>query len=370
MGCRSCIAALVAAAAFGCSSKEFQSDGGDAGDAGMGGTLTGGSGPGGSGPTGGGAGQPNGGSGGSAGATGGSGGMACSCPPTEYCRGGECLPCSELATLDFGDPELVLDDPSGSLRFPRTGDTQSSLFYRVGNEGSARLHYTANADSLGSVVGSNAVLQESGPLFVGALGRTFNVIYDQTTDDPTSGRQRIMRAAAWSGGVLTGETDMPAPLSPGGHDDYSAAAATMLGRLFWMSTRDGAPRLRTGMIDTGEGDVVSIEVPKRTGSGSCARDGADATPWVTPEGHRMFFSAFPLGDTCQPLDAMTTDLFVVPLVPESGMPPLPAIALESLNEVGSTETDPSLSADFCFIYFASDRDAPGADFRLYRAARR
>jgi hypothetical protein len=364
MGCRSSIAALVAAAALGCSGKEFQADGGDAGDDGMGGTAAAGSGAGGSN---GGAGMASGGSGGSAGnPSGGSAGMACTCPPTEYCRGGQCFPCSELAMLEFGEPELVLDDPSLSLRFPRTGDTPSSLFYRAGSDGSAHLFYTANAATLGSPVGNNAVPEESGPLFVGALGRSFNVIYDQTSDEG-----RIMRAATWSNGSLTGETDLPAPLSPGGHDDYSAAAATTLGRLFWMSTRDDSPLLRTGVIDTGDGDdVLDIEVPKRSGSGTCLRVGDDATPWVTPEGHRMFFRSFPLGDTCQPLDASTTDLFVVPLEPGSGIPSLPAVALESLNGVGTTETDPSLSADSCWIYFASDREAPGSDFKLYRAARR
>ena len=363
MGRRSSLAALFAVAALGCSSKEFQGDGGESGDGGTGGTAGG---SGGSGPNGG-AGMASGGAAGNP--SGGSGGMACTCPPTEYCRGGECQPCSELSTLDFGEPELVLDDPSRPLRFPRTGDTASSLFYRAGNDGSGRLFYTANANNLGVAIGNDAVPEQSGPLFVGALGRSFNVIFDQTSD-PTSADGRMMRAATWNGSSLTGETDLPAPLSPGGHKDYSAATATALGRLFWMSTRNGPPALRTGMIDTGDGDtIVDIEMPKRTGTGTCPRDGDDATPWVTPEGHRMFFRSFPLGDACQPLDATTTDLFVVPLESGSGVPTLPAVALASLNDVGTTETDPSLSPDFCAIYFASDRDSPG-DFKLYRAPRR
>ena len=358
MGCRFVLAALVVTAALGCSSKEFQGDGGESGESGMGGSATGGAG---------GAGMANGGSSGSAGSpTGGSGGMPCVCPPTEYCRGGQCFPCSDLGSLDFGEPELVLDDPALPLRFPRTGDTPGSLFYRGGDEGGGHLFYTANAANLGAAIGNNDVRQQSGALFVGELGRSFNVIFDQTND-----AGRIMRAATWNGGSLTGETDLPAPLSPGGHDDYSAATATSLGRLFWMSTRDGPARLRTGKIDTGDGDVVlEIDVPTRSGSGNCPRNGDDATPWVSPDGRRMFFRSFPLSDDCQPLEAATTDLFVVALEPTTGVPPLPALALDSLNEVGSTETDPSLSADFCAIYFASDRDAPGSDFKLYRAPRR
>jgi hypothetical protein len=84
----------------------------------------------------------------------------------------------------------------------------------------------------------------------------------------------------------------------------------------------------------------------------------------------MFFRSYPLGDTCSPLDAGTTDLFVVPLEPSSGMPAQPALALASLNEVGASETDPSLTPDFCTLYFASDRTAPGSsEFELYRARR-
>ena len=90
---------------------------------------------------------------------------------------------------------------------------------------------------------------------------------------------------------------------------------------------------------------------------------------MSPDGRRMFFRALPFDADCGPIDGTTTDLFVVPLVPETGAAAQPAIALESLNEIGTTETDPSLSADFCTVYFASDRGSPG-DFKLYRAPRR
>jgi hypothetical protein len=82
----------------------------------------------------------------------------------------------------------------------------------------------------------------------------------------------------------------------------------------------------------------------------------------------MFFRALPLDADCQAIDGTTTDLFVVPLVPETGAAAQAAIELESLNEIGTTETDPSLSADFCTLYFASDRNSPG-DFKLYSAPR-
>ncbi len=365
---RSSPAWLALLVTLGCGGNEFQGDGGQSGGGGTTG-ATGGTGP--TGGTGGDAGMAGGGSGGMAGSgpTGGTGGMPCTCAPTEYCRGGECLACSELSTLDFGDPELVLDDPAGSLRFPRPGDTPTSLFYRAGAEGSGRLFYTPSATSLGTFVGNPDIAQQSGPLFVDALARTWNVIYDQSADGA-----RTMRAATWDGAALGSETFMPSPLSPAGWETYSVAAATALNptRLFWMSNRNGPTQINTGIIDTGDGDsVVNIEVPQRGSSNHCPRDGGDATPWVSPDGRRMFFRALPLDDACQPIDGATTDLFVVPLVPETGAAAQPAAELTSLNEVGTTETDPSLSADFCTLYFASDRDSPGgSDFKLYRAPRR
>jgi hypothetical protein len=359
MRARSLPAWLFAIAALGCAGKEFQGDGGTSGSA------TGSSG--GVGGAAGSAGTPNGGTGGAAAGGGGSAGMpSCTCAPTEYCRNGECLPCAELSTLDFAEPELLLDDPELSLRFPRDGGPLGSLFYRAGNDGSGHIHYTPNATTLGPLVGSPDVNQQSGALFVRELDRTFNLIFDETNQGT-----RTARAGAWNGTTLSSQMEMPPPLSPGGFEDYSVAAAGPTGRLFWMSTRDGVARLRTGMIETGNGDIVNIDVPKRTGSGTCVRDGADATPWVTPDSRRLFFRAFPLDDACQPLDAATTDLYVVPLEPTTGMAVQPALALASLNEVGTTDTDPSLSPDFCTLYFASDRGSTGnSDFKLYRAARR
>src|SRR5262245_6077480 len=274
---RSAPAWLALVVTLGCSGKEFQGDGGESGEGGTAGS-TGGSGPtggmSGMGGMGGNSGMAGGGRGGTAGggATGGMGGMPCTCAPTEYCRGGDCLACSELSTLEFGEPELMLDDPAGPIRFPRAGDTPSSLFYRSGAEGSGRLFYTPSTRAVGTFVG-NPDVQQSGPLFVGALDRTFNVLYDQPNT-----MHRIMRAATWNGTSLGSETDMPSPLGPAGWDTYSIAAATALSpaRLFWMSNRYGPTDVFTGLIDSGDGDdTVTIEVPQRNSSATCPRDNGD-----------------------------------------------------------------------------------------------
>jgi hypothetical protein len=354
---RSLEALLATVLALGCTSKEFQGDGGSSG------SPSGGS-AGSAGVTGG---AGTGGSGGVGGNVAGSGGTpGCSCAPTEYCRGGECLACAELAVLDFGPPELLLEFARTPLRFPRAAETPGSLFYRVGSDGSGQIHYTPNMSTLGALVGSADVNQQSGALFVGALNRSYNVIFDENNQGT-----RTARAASWNGTTLGAQMEMPPPLSPGGFEDYSVAAATATvnGRLFWMSSRDDVRQLRTGGLGTGESDAVTINVPKRVGSGTCEWFGEDATPWVTPDGRRMLFRSFPLNDSCQPLDAETTDLFVVPLEPTSGIPSFDAVALASLNEVGFTDTDPSLSPDLCTLYFASDRGA-SSEFKLYRARRR
>jgi hypothetical protein len=137
-----------------------------------------------------------------------------------------------------------------------------------------------------------------------------------------------------------------------------------------MSTLDGPVTIRTGVLDTGVGDPVGIEIPKRVGSGTCPLSGSDATPWVTPDGRRMLLRAFPFDEMCQPRESSATDLFVVPLEPSTGMPIAPALLLANVNGEGTTETDPSLSPDLCTLYFASDAGSAGnPDFKLFRARR-
>jgi hypothetical protein len=364
MRCRSLSAGLVVVAALGCSGKKFQAKGEEAGaggTAGMGGTT----------PTGGAsgdAGMPTGGNAGSAGSgpTGGSGGTPCTCAPTTYCRGGECLACAELSMLDFAEPRLLLDHPSASIRFPRTSDAPDSLFYRAGDEGSGQLWYTPSTSQPGALVGNAAVNQQSGPLYVDGVDPRFNLIFDQI-----SSGERHVRGATWNGSALTAETEMPSPLSGSSWQEYSPAVASATRRFYWMSTRDNVVALRTGVIETGEDEVVNIEIPKRVGSGTCPLLVNDATPWVTPDGRRMFLRAEPLDDACQPLEAGATDLFVVPLEASTGMPTQAALPLASVSAVGSTETDPSLSPDLCTLYFASDVGSAGRqDFKLFHAPRR
>ena len=366
MRCRSLSAGLVAVVALGCSGKKFQAKGEEAGAGGAAGAGMGGTTP--TGGTSGDAGMATGGNAGSTagGPTGGSGGTPCTCPPTTYCRNGECLACDELAMLDFGAPQLLLDDPSASIRFPRVGDAPNSLFYRAGDEGAGQLWYTPSFTALGALVGDPAVNQQSSALLVSDLDPRFNLIFDETSNG-----ERNVRGATWDGTSLTSIVTMPSPLSGGGWEEYSPAAVRSTRRFYWMSTRFPPDvSMLTGEIDTGDQINVNIEIPTRTRSRTCPLAGNDATPWVTPDGRRMFLRAYAFDDACQPLEAGATDLFVVPLEASTGMPTQAALPLPSVSAVGSTETDPSLSPDLCTLYFASDVGSAGSrDFKLFRAMR-
>jgi hypothetical protein len=138
-----------------------------------------------------------------------------------------------------------------------------------------------------------------------------------------------------------------------------------------MSTRNGTAQLiwesvnETPMLPP---DVLPLKI-KIGSNANCDRLGDDSTPWVNLTGTVLLFSAQSLDDTCTPNDSTARDLFAVDLDKMTGLPKQAAIALSSLNNTGgrSDETDPSLSADACSIYFASDNGS--TDYDLYRATR-
>ena len=155
----------------------------------------------------------------------------------------------------------------------------------------------------------------------------------------------------------------PMPINVTGFDDYSIAVAAGAGRAYWMSTRSGEPRLYWEAL-LGPASTFNVKV----GPNGCARTGADATPWVDLAGTVLLFRSESVNDHCELNDSGAYDLFAVPL-DKTGQAATNATALASLNNTGgiSNETDPSLSQDACFIFFASDSGTGNYD--LYRAAR-
>jgi hypothetical protein len=380
------VAAMVAsvlAASSGCAGPTFEAASGSGGSgASSGANAAGNSGSGGS------AGVPVAGSGGVSGraGSGGSGGGGtsgdagaatagasdgCSCAAGQYCRAGACYDCSDLSRLDFEAPELVLDHPLEGLRFPRPGDAPSSLFFTLENAQANELWYAASSSDLpGTSLGTPLTPSRSGLFyFEDTTGLGFDALFDET-----DAGLRTLRVATFERGTLGAVLDAPAPLGASGADDYSATLAPTTQRAYWMTTRDGAPSLRTGVVGSDTVNDVAVQIPANGAAGHyCAATGADAAPFVNAAGTLLVVSAPPMDADCLPLDGEATDLFVLPLNPATGKPAAPAVPLAAVNVSSgqSSETDGAFSSDLCTLYFASDGGtAKDFDFRLFRAARR
>jgi hypothetical protein len=312
--------------------------------------------------------------GGEAGIAGSAGaGDVCQCGVSQYCRAGTCLDCSDLSQLDFADATELLSYPgAGSgLRFPREGSAPGSLFYTLVTPSVSELWYTSDvAASPGMAIGASTDARFGLDFFgdPGTLG--FDVLFGEAASD---GRRSI-RAATWQASMLGSVVDAPPPLQPfdQGSDDYSIAFARATERTYFMTTRSGSVELVTGTLGSAQADAVVLALPA-AGGGTCPRTGDDATPWVTPDGRLLLFSAPPVDPSCQLVDGSATDLYVALLNSMTGLPLATAVPLVGVNlsSGDSSESDASFSADLCTLYFASDGGtAQGHDFRLYSAARR
>lgn len=303
-----------------------------------------------------------------AGAVGGS--ASCSCNAGEYCRAERCYPCTDLSKLDFAPPEPI-DDTAG-LRFPRSGPSDVSLFFTRTDSPASGLWYVPELGASAPLaLGGQDAPARSGLLFVGPAGMLgYDVLFDEV-----GANGRSIRAASFESSALANTAAARAPLAGGYFDDYSVAYASTPGRAYWMSTRDGAPALYTGLLGSDTFTLVELTIPATGTAGtSCPRQGDDATPWVTPDGRLLLFRAVPLDGDCTPVDGDASDLYAALLDSATGLPRANAIvALNGVNTTGdaSVESDPSFSADLCTLYLASDGGgAEGHQFRLFRALRR
>jgi hypothetical protein len=299
-------------------------------------------------------------------------GDGCACAAGQYCRAGQCFECADLSQLAFDTPEVILDHPTAGLRYPRPGDALGSLFFTLESATTSELWYEASVDEPpGASLDPATAPARAALLYVdGQSGFGFQALF---TEKATLG-PRTLRTASFDGHRLTAVADAPVPLGPSGFDDYSSALAPSTGRAYWMTTRDGAPALYTGVVGSAAVARVELDVTAANAPGKgCAWQGDDAAPWVRADGSLLLVSALPLSSTCEPLDGDATDLFAVPLNPATGAPLSPAVALGDINVTrgASSETDAALSNDLCTLYFASDGgSARSFDFRLFRASRR
>jgi hypothetical protein len=313
--------------------------------------------------------------GGNAGA-GGTTPVGCNCAAGKYCRDGstDCFDCTELSRLRFRSPERLatLSDGTGS-RFPRVGGTGTDLLYQFDSVG---LRYTTDSStSAGSSVALTTP-QDSAPLLLSADVTTlpgtmldgFNFVFDRVVE----GDSRALYFGQWDDGLQKAEP-MPAPYNAEGTSNFGLAIALQgaaAPRGYWMTNRvQGMPLALVSALFTANapGDIVQLNI----GSAGCLPDQSDLTPWITPDGKTLLFSHTRVDGSCAST-GQGKDIYTALMVPATGqvlptgMGPTPSQPLADVNS-SQDDVDPSFSADFCDLYFSSNRDG---DFALYRAHRR
>jgi hypothetical protein len=97
------------------------------------------------------------------------------------------------------------------------------------------------------------------------------------------------------------------------------------------------------------------------------RTGADATPWVTPDGSTLFFRTLEVTADCAP-GPDSNDLWYVRMNAQ-GQPASTAVRIGNLSSAGWDDTDPSLSGDLCWLFYSTDGGPPDYEYDVYRAPR-
>ncbi len=295
----------------------------------------------------------------------------CSCEAGHYCRDGskDCFDCAELSRLRFTAPER-LDTVSGdnqASRFPRVGESSSDLLYSLTGAG---MRYTSDSSTSAGAPVAMTQAQDNAPLLLAENVTSlmaegdFNFAFDRLE----AANHRQLFFGQWQGG-LAAIGLAPAPYN-GGTNDFSIAIAPNptadgIARAYWMTDRD--PVLGIALVTA----LLAVNAPGggpvalAVGQNGCTPEKADLTPWVTPDGKTLLFSHTRVDGNCTTTN-QGKDIYTALLQPTTGQPTAAAVPLPDVNGA-SNDVDPSFSADFCDLYFASDRDG---GYALYRAHRR
>jgi hypothetical protein len=248
------------------------------------------------------------------------------------------------------------------------------LLYQFSGVG---LRYTTDSStSAGSSV-EQTLPEDSAPLLLSSNIATlpvtdaapFNFVFDRLVED----ERRNLFFGQWNNGLQSVEP-APPPYNADGTSNFGLAIAlegAPTARGYWMTDRvqGSSAALVTALFTANSpGDIVQL----RVGPTACPTDQTDLTPWITPNGETLLFSHERVdGDDCMPAGA-GKDIYTALMVPATGqvLPtgtgPTPSLPLSDVNS-SQDDIDPSFSADFCDLYFSSNRDG---EFALYRAHRR
>lgn len=320
-----------------------------------------------------------GGAGGAAGAPGTDAAVACTddsaCGPGHYCGAdAACHDCADTARFHFGAPEPLdhvnTAHPNDWLRYPRAVGDQGLIYTVEGSFGLTRaiwvtddfatsegIEATANTD------GDGAPLIAAAPAS-GALS-SYNFYFDHAI--PNTLNRQIVGASIDDKGVTTGFAPLPAPINDA-NSNLSLALAADAGRAWWSSDRVTGIfkyQLFTASV-LAAGSTTATQVSLTTAPANCPLDVPDPSPWATPDGTLLLFNSSEHYTDCNNTNA-PLDMFVA-RPDKSGKVSQQAdeidVDLQNIND-----TQPSLSPDMCWLYFASDRNGANST-RLYRAHRR
>ncbi len=317
--------------------------------------------------------------GGAGGAPATDGGTACSddatCGAGHYCGDDSvCHDCADTASFHFGKPEpldhINAAHPGDYLRYPRaTGD--KGLVYTVeGPYGWTRaIWVTPDVAASAGVEATSSSDGSGGPLMTPPPGSgplaSYNFYFD--TAVPNTLNRQIVGATIDGSGATTAAGVLPAPINDG-NSNFSLALAVGSGRVWWSSDRVTGIfqyQLFTASV-LGAGSATATQVSLTTAPANCPLDVTDPSPWATPDGKLLLFDSSEHYTDCNNKNA-PLDMFVA-RPDASGKVSQQAgqidVDLQSVND-----SQPSLSPDMCWLYFASDRDGAKTT-RLYRAHRR
>lgn len=307
----------------------------------------------------------------------GAGGSGCEskadCDQGRLCSEGACVPCAaslDLATLEFGpaEPFELINgtvDQEG-LRAARRNRDGKGLIYVRDFFGGVLWLSTDPEQSAGAALSKTDVFETGGlPTSLELPGTLagHDFFFSRKPRAGMDVRTRLLGATLSDVGTLSDEAELAAPFNTDGVvASYGLALST--GRAVWTRNVDGALRIQlvTSALPA-DGEATELRLPLPGDCGFASE--LDYAPWLTPDGHALFFTARRIDEGCTPAPTAATHLYVVELS-SAGQPVGKARVIDPLNDRSVRQTDPSLSPDGCELLFSAQ---PEGAMKLYHAPR-
>lgn len=296
------------------------------------------------------------------------------CDAGSFCQRGSCAPCAELGdltALEYGnvEPLTVINVTAGQdhLRYVRPAGSGAGLVY-VRDFFGGHLWFTSDpSKSAGAAVTVTPGVLEHAGLYVPfelpePLGG--HDFFFHRSVEPTTTQPKLFGAKLGEDGSIMAATELPEPFNQAGVTASHTLALSRT-RAVWTRNVDGQLdiRLMTLPLPPAGSDPSQLRLPLGYDCGFATE--LDYTPWLTPDGTTLFFTARAVDPDCSATVETVTRLYVIGLS-ASGEPQGNATMLHGLTPDASRQTDPALSPDGCHLYFSAQDEA---GMSLYRAER-